>query len=118
MSCVKCGRKTEGTDAFCPECLAGMKDYPVKPGTKAHIPVRPELPERKPAKVRKEKSSEEQITGLQKTVKRLIALAAALAVGLALAIGALVVQLMGEAPEETPDQPRSRNYTTSATEEP
>ena len=71
MNCVKCGKKTEGTDVFCPECLETMKRYPVKPGTKIHIPVRPEPAERKQTKTKKEKSPEEQIAALQKLVKLL-----------------------------------------------
>lgn len=117
MSCVKCGKKTEGSDVFCPACLEDMKRYPVKPGTKAHIPTRPELPERKPAKAKKEKTPEEQIAGLQKLVRLLMILVVTLAVALSVAVGVLVYQLTGNTDEESYQQPMSRNYTTSATTE-
>lgn len=116
MSCVKCGKKTEGTDVFCPACLEDMKRYPVNPGAKVHIPVRPELPERKTVKVKKEKTQEEQIAGLQKLVKTLVILLITLAVALAVAVGILVYQLADD-DEESYQQPMSRNYTTSATTE-
>ena len=115
MGCVKCGKKTEGTDVFCSACLEEMKRYPVKPGTKAHIPVRPELPERKQTKVKKEKTPEEQIASLQKRVKLLTILLVSLAAALTLAVGIIVYQITGNVGGETPQQPMGRNYTTAAT---
>ena len=41
MNCMKCGRETEQDQIFCPECLAEMEKYPVKPGTVVQIPVQP-----------------------------------------------------------------------------
>lgn len=116
MSCVKCGKKTEGTNVFCEECLEVMKHYPVKPGTKVQIPVRPEPAERKQAKAKKEKTPEEQVASLQRHVKLLLVLIVGLAVSLAITVGVLVFQL-NEPADETPQQSRSRNYTTSATED-
>ena len=113
MNCVKCGKKTEGTDVFCPECLEEMKYYPIKPGTKIQIPVRPEPVERKPVKTKKEKTPEEQIAALQKLVKLLTVLLITLSVALAIAVGILAFQLSSDT-DQQPQQPMSRNYTTSA----
>ena len=33
MSCMKCGKEVSEDQVFCPECLAEMERYPVKPGT-------------------------------------------------------------------------------------
>lgn len=40
MACMKCGRPTEDTQAFCPECLDVMARYPVKKDIAVHIPKR------------------------------------------------------------------------------
>ena len=113
MNCVKCGKETEGTNVFCPECLEAMKRYPVKPGTTVHIPARPEPVERKQTRVRKEKPAEEQLASLQKLVKRLVILAVGLATALAVTLGALAYNLVEPAEPETPQTPMGRNYTTS-----
>lgn len=113
MNCVKCGKKTEGTDVFCPECLEDMKRYPVKPGTKIQIPARPEPVERKTVKAKKEKTPEEQIAGLQRLVKLLTVLLLTLSVALAVSVGILAYQLADDTGAQ-PQQPMSRNYTTSA----
>lgn len=114
MNCVKCGKETEGTNVFCPDCLAEMKRYPVKPDTKIQIPARPEIPERKRTRARKERSPEEQIASLHKLVQRLVILTACLATTLAVTLGVLVYTLVDEAVPEQPQMPMGRNYTTSA----
>ena len=115
MNCVKCGKATENTNVFCPECLEGMKQYPVKPDTKIHIPVRAELPERKQPRVRKERSPEEQIASLNKLIQMLVILVACLATTLTVTLGVLVYTLVNMAePAEQPQSPMGRNYTTSA----
>lgn len=38
MQCMKCGREVEAGQVFCPECLAVMEQYPVKPGTIVQLP--------------------------------------------------------------------------------
>jgi hypothetical protein len=40
MGCMKCGRDTISEQVFCPDCLAEMEKYPVRPGTVVQIPVR------------------------------------------------------------------------------
>ena len=114
MNCVKCGKKTEGTNVFCPECLETMKKYPVKPGTTVHIPTQAERTERKPALPRKERSTEEQLASAQKLVKRLVILSATLATTLAVTLGALVYTLVGDSEPQPQQSPMSRNYTTAS----
>ena len=116
MSCVKCGKKTEGTNVFCPECLAGMDAYPVKPGTLAHIPPRPEPAARKTPRHAKEKSPEEQIAFLHKLVQFLAVCIAGLATTLLVGLGVLFFVLSEDAAQEppSPQTPMGRNYTTSA----
>ena len=40
MSCMKCGKEVSEDQVFCPECLAEMERYPVKPGTPVLLPHR------------------------------------------------------------------------------
>lgn len=44
MHCMKCGRKTEDSHVFCPDCLTEMEKYPVKPGTVVKLPQHPTTP--------------------------------------------------------------------------
>ena len=44
MHCMKCGRKTGESHAFCDECMEEMKKYPVKPGTVIRLPERRTTP--------------------------------------------------------------------------
>mgnify|MGYP003293926444 CR=1 FL=1 len=37
-NCLKCGRPCDNNQAFCGECLAEMKKYPVKPGVVVLLP--------------------------------------------------------------------------------
>lgn len=114
MNCMKCGKKTDGTNVFCGECLADMARYPVKPGTTVQIPPKREVPERKPVRAKKERTPEEQVVHLQKSVRTLTVLAACLATALAVTLGALVYTLVEPAEPETQQMPMSRNYSTSA----
>lgn len=40
MNCLRCGAEVEEGQSFCKKCLAGMKEYPVKPGTPIQLPNR------------------------------------------------------------------------------
>ncbi len=89
MNCMKCGREIPSEDVFCPDCLADMEKYPVKPGVVVQIPTRPVAPAvKKPAK--RILSPEEQVKLLRKRIRRLWGalilsmLVAAAAVGLAI----------------------------------
>ena len=80
MNCVKCGRETTEERVFCDECLRGMEEYPVKPGTAVHIPSRTEAEETRKAqpKRRSVRTLSEQVLRLKKKVLRLRILAAVL----------------------------------------
>lgn len=114
MNCMRCGRKIEDTQAFCPECLEKMKKYPVKPGTAVYIPVRSESAAQKPARTAKEKTPEEQINALGGWIRVLVACVLGLTTALALSLGALAFALVEDLPQETePLNPMRRNYTTA-----
>ena len=75
MNCVKCGKDTTDNNVFCPDCLAQMADYPVKPGTPVMIPEH-NPPRRPPA--RKFRAPEpEEVIRRQKKLIRLLAVSAA-----------------------------------------
>ena len=38
MWCLKCGKDTKDEQVFCPQCLAGMDDYPVRPDVHIQLP--------------------------------------------------------------------------------
>ena len=70
MNCVKCGREIGEEQAFCPDCLKEMEQYPVKPGTVVHIPKRADADSEKKMPVRRKPvlSAEEQVARLKKKV--------------------------------------------------
>lgn len=41
MNCMRCGTEIKGSGVFCPDCLAEMEKYPVKPNIAIQLPVRP-----------------------------------------------------------------------------
>lgn len=69
MNCMKCGREVGENQVFCPECLADMDQYPVKPGTAVHIPSRKAAPQRKAAPKKKQITPEEQNLRLRKVIR-------------------------------------------------
>lgn len=80
MNCVKCGREITEERVFCDECLRGMEDYPVKPGTAVHIPKRDPAEELKKPQPRRRpvRTLSEQVLRLKKKVLRLRILAVVL----------------------------------------
>lgn len=38
MNCLKCGEKIEHNQVFCPNCLAEMEQYPIKPDIVVQLP--------------------------------------------------------------------------------
>ena len=70
MSCMKCGRKTEAEQIFCPDCLKEMERYPVKPDIAVLLPTHQEKMPKKAAK-RARLSPEEQIGRLKRRNKHL-----------------------------------------------
>ncbi|MBQ7801004.1 MAG: hypothetical protein IJ375_01625 [Oscillospiraceae bacterium] len=69
MNCMKCGKETEQDQIFCPECLAEMEKYPVKPGTVVQIPVQPA--KKQPHHRRPVVTPEEQVRRLAKRNHRM-----------------------------------------------
>ena len=111
MNCLKCGKETENQQGFCQRCLESMEGYPVKPGTAVHLPARQEAAvPKKPGYKKKVLTTEEQVLHLQRTVRRLAALAVLLAVLLA-TMGAMLVQTMMDKDELQ----LGRNYTINLT---
>lgn len=88
MGCIKCGRDTVSEQVFCPDCLAEMEKYPVRPGTVVQLPVRKtsSAPKKQQAKKRSV-PLEEQVRVLRRRCRILVlllilmtAIAAAMAV--------------------------------------
>lgn len=85
MHCLKCGRKIDSDESFCPSCLADMEKYPVQPGTVVKLPSHSvDIPTKKrSSRRRKPVKPEDQITALKKrcrwlTILLLLAILAAL----------------------------------------
>ena len=75
--CLKCGRPCQSDQVFCPECLAEMEKYPVKPGVVVLLPPKeqPKPPRRRQHTVN---PMEEQLNALKKQVVALRILVALL----------------------------------------
>ena len=110
MNCIRCGVKTGEKEVFCSQCLASMEQYPVKPGTPVHIPLRVVMPDaKKPLKKKRDLTPEEQISRLRLLVRRLsAALIAALTV-IMLLCGILIASSMQDKPQNS----STRNYTAT-----
>ena len=65
LGCIKCGRNTVSEQVFCPDCLAEMKKYPVRPGTVV------QLPSRKASTSGKKQPSKKRVAPLEEQVKAL-----------------------------------------------
>ena len=111
MQCMKCGQDVEEPNVFCEECLADMKNYPVRPGTVVQLPKYHEAPPRRPAPRRKQPPTpEEQIKSLRKGIRILAVTLAATVLLLAGAIFLLVMEYTGQE-ELLPGQ----NYSAATT---
>lgn len=110
MNCMKCGRETQGSNVFCPSCLADMAASPVPAGTPVQIPMRPT-----PASVhrnvsrKKSPTPEEQLAGLRRALRGLAISVAALALALGVTVTALVHAL--QEPEAV--EAIGQNYITA-----
>lgn len=115
MACLKCGKKTEDAQVFCPACLAVMEAHPVKNDVHIQLPNRKEriLP-RRTGRKRRALSPEEQLPLLKKRQNRLIALIVLLALLLSAAVGLLIYTLT--APEEL-ELEWGINYSTQLPED-
>lgn len=110
MNCMRCGVITGEKEVFCSECLASMEQYPVKPGTPVHIPMRAVIPEaRKAPKKKRELTPEEQISRLRGIVRRLTAAL----MGALLVIALLALIMVASSLREKPQTPPARNYTAT-----
>ena len=72
VTCMKCGVEIPEGQVFCDSCLAVMEQYPVKPGTRVHLPKRAEETElqKKATKKKRMPTPEEQISALKLKVLR------------------------------------------------
>lgn len=110
--CLKCGKKTEGSNVFCSSCLEVMDRYPVKPGTVASIPSRPAASAVK-ARPSNPVAALNELISRQRTLIRWLAGITALLTVLLLGTAAFLFQTMSA---NTPSTPTiGRNYTTSTT---
>lgn len=110
--CMKCGRNAAENQAFCPECLAEMEKYPVKPGVVVLLPRHEQ--NQKPANRRRYPTvtPEEQIQKLKQHIAALW-LALILAMGAAGVLGWFVVTDYMEAKET--DLLPGQNYSSETT---
>ena len=113
--CVKCGRNAAENQAFCPECLAEMEKYPVKPGVVVLLP-RHDQNQKPPSRRRHPTvTPEEQIQKLKQHILALW-LALILAVSVSGVLGWIVVTDYTEAKEANPLPGQNYSSETSGTE--
>ena len=106
--CLKCGKKTEESSVFCSECLSVMEQYPIKPGTVAHLPRRQPIQETQLEDF-EEDTRNEQLASQRTLIRWLVGIVAGLSILLVIT-AALLIQSLEK------DQPISvigKNYTTS-----
>ena len=114
MSCLKCGRDTNNDRFFCDECIASMKDYPVKPGTPVYLPPISREPAVKRVPHRPlPPNPEEQVAKLRKSNRRLRILSVLLTLLLALSCFLLFRWYQGDEPPIT-----GRNYSIGSPRSP
>lgn len=109
MQCLKCGKKTEGRQVFCEDCLDVMQAYPVKPGIPVHLPKREHRAAEKKAPVQRESTAAEQLQQLRRAMRWLLGVVAVLAVMLLFTAGMLIHTLE----QESANSNIGRNYTTA-----
>ena len=110
MLCLKCGKKTEGAQVFCAECLDAATKYPVKPGTVVQLPSREQRSsDKKQPQRRREDSTAELLAQQQKTIRWLFAVVAVLSVLLLFTAG-MLLRLMDK---DSSTNAIGKNYTTA-----
>ncbi len=73
LDCMKCGKELKGEGVFCPECLAEMEKYPVKPNITVQLPIRRTTPNtRRKARRQRYMKAEDQIRHLKRVRNGLI----------------------------------------------
>ena len=106
MQCLRCGRETNGDQAFCFLCESIMVKQPVKPNTVVTIPERTARP--RPAPVRKPPKVEEDTAPLHRTILQLRLWVCMLMAALMLCVAVLTYQELTR--EEKPAI--GQNYTS------
>ncbi len=109
MNCMKCGRDIVEDAVFCPDCLADMERYPVKPGTVVLLPTRAPAPAAKKP-VKRALPPEEQVRLLNKRIRRL---RGALVLAIVLALAATTLALYSLQDEEIVSLLPGQNYSAS-----
>ena len=74
MGCIKCGRDTVSEQVFCPDCLAEMEKYPVRPGTVVQLPSRKNTSSVKKPQKKRTVPAEEQLKVLKKRYRNTVIL--------------------------------------------
>ena len=114
MNCMKCGREIDEPQVFCPDCLAEMEKYPVKPGTVVQLPYRPTYQTVKKLSQRRKPalSLEDQVKYLRRWVWALV-----MALVLAISLLAGMVYMTWKQQTEKVERLPGQNYSsaTSAT---
>ena len=112
MWCLKCGKDTKNEQVFCPQCLAGMDAYPVKPDVHIQLPSHNTRDfTKKNAKKKRTPSPEEMVEVLRSRNRRLLALVLALMLALGALGYAYFKQTTAPVSEENKDQNVGKNYT-------
>lgn len=108
-NCLKCGSAVKDKAAFCDQCLQVMEQYPIKPGSVAHLQPRPQRPERKSPELYRETVDKQQLLHAKRSIRWLIALTLILSALLLTTTGILLQTL-----ESKPEAPAiGKNYTTT-----
>lgn len=113
MFCMKCGKEIPDEHVFCPDCLADMDQYPVKPGTPVQLPSRPV--QAAPKRVSRKKEVPAEI--LLKRRKKWIGWLCAMLLASWVALGFTVTMLIQELGDETEPETVGRNYSTRLPDE-
>ncbi len=107
MNCLKCGKNTEETAVFCPDCLAKMERYPVKPGTPVYLPHRAAPQEVKKTQKRRREITPELVMANQRKLIKWIILVLGVLLVILLVMGWLLLEQVAATP-----MPIGRNYTS------
>ena len=91
MWCLKCGKDTKDEQVFCPQCLAGMEAYPVRPDVHIQLPNQTTRNNaKKNTKKKRAPSPEELVEILRGKNRRLLVVILALVILLGAAVYMLI----------------------------
>lgn len=97
MNCMKCGKELKVEGVFCPECLAEMEKYPVKPNITIQLPIRRATPtSRKKSRRQRYVKVEDQIRHLKKVRNWLIGILIFLIVSFSAAVAVTLHMMYSE----------------------